>query len=116
MGAMQPFINARRKSGVKTRTINHGLQVVRRILNLAASEWMDELGLTWLANAPKIKLLPELDARKAYPLSWEEQTRLFKELPAHLEKMGKYSANPVLDNEKILINQPLKCDLKSAFL
>ncbi len=93
MGVMQPFIQARRKSGVKTRTINHGLQVVRRILNLAASEWIDENGLTWLATAPKIKLLPELDSRKPYPLSFEEQTKLFKELPAHLEKMALFAVN-----------------------
>jgi hypothetical protein len=93
MGTMQPFIHTRRKTGVKTRTINHGLQIVRRILNLAASEWMDELGLTWLANAPKIKLLPELDSRKPYPLSWEEQTRLFKELPAHLARMALFAVN-----------------------
>jgi hypothetical protein len=36
--------------------INHGLKVVRRILNLAQSEWLNENGLTWLAAAPKIKL------------------------------------------------------------
>lgn len=93
MGTMQPFIDARRKMGIKTRTINHGLQVVRRILNLAASEWMDENRLTWLENAPKIKLLPEPDLRKPYPLSWEEQQRLFKELPAHLEKMALFAVS-----------------------
>lgn len=93
IGAMQPFIEARRKAGVKTRTINHGLQVVRRILNLAASEWMDEHGLTWLAHAPKIKLLKEPDLRKPYPLSWEEQSKLFKELPAHLEEMALFAVN-----------------------
>ncbi len=59
---------------------------MRRILNLAASEWMDEFGLTWLASAPKIKLIPEHDLRKPYPLSWDEQNRLFKELPTPLEK------------------------------
>jgi integrase len=93
MGVMQPFIDARRKTCVKTRTINHGLQVVRRILNLSASEWIDEHGLTWLANAPKIKLLPEHDLRKPYPLSWEEQDKLFKELPTHLEKMALFAVN-----------------------
>lgn len=30
--------------GVKIGAINHALKVVRRILNLAASEWMDEFG------------------------------------------------------------------------
>ena len=38
-------------------TINHGLQVVRRIMNLAAGEWVDDHGLTWLHAAPKTKLL-----------------------------------------------------------
>jgi len=93
MGSLQIFIEGRRQDKVKTRTINHGLQVVRRILNLAASEWMDEYGLTWLANAPKIKLLPEHDLRKPYPLNWDEQHRLFKELPRHLEKMALFAVN-----------------------
>jgi len=93
MGALQKFIEKRRQDGVKTRTINHGLIVVRRILNLAASEWMDEHGLTWLPHAPKIKLLPEHDLRKPYPLNWEEQHRLFKELPENLRNMAMFAVN-----------------------
>ena len=93
MGSLQPYIEARRRDGVKMRTINHGLKVVRRICNLAASEWMDEYGLTWMANAPKIRLLPEHDLRKPYPLSWEEQNRLFRELPTHLQKMALFAVN-----------------------
>ncbi|KTD23952.1 tyrosine-type recombinase/integrase [Legionella maceachernii] len=93
IGALQPFIEGRRKDGVSTRTINHGLQLVRRILNLAASEWMDEYGLTWIINAPKIKLLPEHDLRKPYPLNWDEQHRLFNELPSHLKKMALFAVN-----------------------
>ena len=93
MGALQPYIAARKLEGVKTRTINHGLQVIRHILNLAAGEWMDEYGLTWLANAPKIKLLPDHDARKPYPLDWEEQDRLFAALPLHLREMALFAVN-----------------------
>ena len=93
MGALQTFIESRRKAGVKTNTINHGLQVVRRILNLAASEWMDEEGLTWLQAAPKIKLLPKQDVRKPYPLDWVEQERLFAELPPHLQDMALFAVN-----------------------
>ncbi len=101
MGTLQPFIEARRKkgltkrtkNGVKTRTINYALQVTRHILNLAASEWLDEHGLTWLAVAPKIKLLPEADKRKPYPLTWEEQKRLFAELPDHLKNMALFAVN-----------------------
>ena len=79
MGTLAPFIEARRNEGVKTRTINQALKVVRHILNLAATEWIDEYGLSWLQSAPKIKLLPEFDLRKPYPLNWDE--KLFKELP-----------------------------------
>lgn len=101
IGSLQPFIEGRRKDGVTTRTINHGLKVVRRILNLAESEWMDEYGLTWLANAPKIKLLPEHDLRKPYPLNWEEQHRLFNELPPHLERMALFAVNTGCRDQEI---------------
>lgn len=101
MGSLQGFIDGRRKDAVSTRTINHGLQVVRRILNLATSEWMDEYGLTWLASAAKIKLLPEHDLRKPYPLNWDEQIKLFNELPAHLEKMALFAVNTGCRDQEI---------------
>lgn len=93
MGGLQPWIEQRRNEGVSAGTINHGLQIVRRIVNLAAGEWVDEQGLTWLQAPPKIKLLPNTDKRKPYPLSWEEQTRLFRELPSHLEEMALFAVN-----------------------
>lgn len=93
MGTLQTYIETRKKEGVKTRTINHGLKIVRRILNLAASEWLDENGLTWLATAPKIKLLPEYDNRQPRPLSWEEQDRLMAALPEHLRLMALFAIN-----------------------
>jgi hypothetical protein len=68
MGVLQPYIDARRSEQVTVGTINHGLKVVRRILNLAANEWMDEYGLTWLATAPRIKLLP--DTQKVSRIRW----------------------------------------------
>ena len=67
--------------------------MVRHILNLAASEWLDKNNLTWLYTPPKIKLLPVTDARKPYPLSWAEQTRLFKALPPHLSRMALFKVN-----------------------
>lgn len=60
---------------------------------MAASEWLDENNLTWLPSPPKIKLLKVEDARKPYPLSWEEQTRLFQELPPHLARMALFKVN-----------------------
>lgn len=38
MENLQPFIEKRRQDGVKTKTINLSLEVVRRILNLAAHD------------------------------------------------------------------------------
>ncbi|MCW8417606.1 hypothetical protein OQJ18_09820 [Fluoribacter dumoffii] len=93
IGSLQSFIEGRKKDGVSMRTINHGLKIVRRILNLAASEWMDEFGLTWLSSAPKIKLLPEPDLRKPYPLSWDEQHKQFQLLPEHLKNMALFAVN-----------------------
>jgi integrase len=93
MGSLKPYLESRQGEGVKKRTVNHGLQLVRRILNLAATEWIDDHGLTWLLVAPKIKLLPIDDARSPYPLSWEEQDRLFELLPPHLRKMALFAAN-----------------------
>lgn len=93
MGTLQPFVEARRKQGIKTKSINLALGVVRHILNLAASEWLDQNNLTWLHSPPKIKMLPVTDARKPYPLSWEEQTRLFRELPTHLARMALFKVN-----------------------
>jgi len=93
IGTLQPFIEVRRKAGIKTKSINLALGVVRHILNIAASEWLDDTGLTWLEHSPKIKLLKVTDARKPYPLSWDEQTRLFKELPDHLARMALFKVN-----------------------
>jgi integrase len=93
MGSLQAFIDKRRADGVKAKTINSALEVVRRILNLSASEWIDENGLTWLQAAPKIRMLPILDARSPYPLTSQEQSLLLQRLPDHLAKMALFKVN-----------------------
>lgn len=93
MGTLAPFIESRKKEGRSKRTINYALQTVRHVLNLAASEWMNEYGMTWLAHAPKIKLLREDDKKEPYPLSWQEQARLFDELPPYLAIMALFKVN-----------------------
>jgi integrase len=103
MGALQPFIEVRKKAGRKTQTINHELQIVRHILNLAANEWRDNNNLTWLHNAPKIKLLLKNDVRKPFPLSWGEQERLFKELPQHLRYMALFAVNTGCRDQEICL-------------
>lgn len=101
MGTLRPFIEARQKKGLKTKSINLALGVVRHILNLAASEWLDERDLTWLQSPPKIKLLRVEDARAPYPLSWPEQTRLFTELPKHLAQMALFKVNTGLRDKEV---------------
>lgn len=93
MGTLSNFVDKRKSEGVKNRTINYALQTVRHVLNLAASEWIDEHGQTWLVSAPRIKLLKEDDKRDPYPLSWDEQLRLFNELPPYLAQMALFKVN-----------------------
>jgi integrase len=77
------------------------MEVVRRILNLAASEWLDESGMTWLEHAPKIRLLPRNDVRGPYPISWDEQIKLFNQLPLHLRDMCLFAVNTGCRNQEI---------------
>ncbi|MEZ5923254.1 MAG: hypothetical protein R3D57_02610 [Hyphomicrobiaceae bacterium] len=93
MGTLQAWIAKRRLEGAAIGTIDHGLQVVRRIVILAASERVDDQGLTWLHAAPKIKLLPNTIQREPYPLSWEEQARLLRHLPSHLAGMALFAVS-----------------------
>ncbi|ANO52149.1 tyrosine-type recombinase/integrase [Woeseia oceani] len=93
IGTLQPFIEMRQKAGIKSKSINLALGVVRHILNVASSEWLDATGLTWHEHPPKIKLLKVTDARRPYPLSCDEQTRLFRKLPGHLARMALFKVN-----------------------
>jgi integrase len=101
MDNLQDFIAKRRQDGVKTKTLNMALAVVRRVLNLTSSEWMDRAGKTWLETAPKIKLFPIKDARSPYPLTREEQGLLFQELPDHLVRMALFKVNTGLREQEV---------------
>ena len=75
------FQKARRDDDmVSQTTINRSLEVVRRILNLAARSWRHPNRMTWLETAPLISIRKNRNARKPYPLSWKEQTLFFSEL------------------------------------
>lgn len=93
MGTLRPYIEARRQAGVKSATVNRTLAVVRRVLNLAVRLWRDDNGLTWLETPPLIQLEDWEDQRTPHPLSWDEQDRLFRELPAHLQRMALFKVN-----------------------
>jgi len=85
-GTLEPFKTQRLEvDKISVTTLNRSLEVVRRILNLAARSFRHENGKTWLESAPLISVDAKHARRKArrpYPLSWEEQDLLFAELPA----------------------------------
>ena len=92
-GTLSAYIDDCMAKGLKKKTINNGLEVVRRILNRAARKWRDEYGLTWLETSPLLSMLEVDDARRPYPLSWEEQKSLLKHLPDHLSRMALFKVN-----------------------
>lgn len=103
-GTLQPFVTHRLKT-VKHKTINLALEVVRRILILAARRWRDEHGKTWLEAAPLITMLNLHDARKPYPLAWDEQGHLLKHLMAHHQKMLLYKVNTGCREQEVCLLQ-----------
>jgi integrase len=90
---LEPFVGARRAEGMKNKTINNALGAVNRICVLAATKWKLPNGLTWLASAPKVDLLPLDDQRPPRPITWAEQGKLLAELPRHLKDMSLFVLN-----------------------
>jgi integrase len=93
MGTLEPLISDMKKRGVKNQTLNHTLKLIRQVLRLASAEWIDENGNTWLHAAPPIKLFDLRDARKPYPLGWEEEERLLAVMPEHIRRMAQFAIN-----------------------
>lgn len=82
------------KKGVSNRTVNIAIERVIRVLNLCARKWRDDERRPWIDSVPMLTKLEEKKAsRKPYPLSWEEQSILFGELPAHLQTMALFKVN-----------------------
>lgn len=96
--ALAPYVRDKLKpkegKPVGHRTVNIALERVIRILNLCARKWRDEEKRPWLDTVPMITKLDEKKTgRKPYPLSWDEQSILFAELPDHLRRMALYKVN-----------------------
>lgn len=90
---LERFIADRRSEGVTATTINRSLEVVRTILNRAARSYRDAHGRPWLEGMPPlISTLPE-SRRAPYPITWDEQDRLFPELPPRLARMALFAVN-----------------------
>jgi integrase len=92
-GTIAPFVADRLAEGVSATTINRSLEVVRTILNRAARCYRDANGRPLLSVLPPlITMLPE-SRRQPYPITWEEQDRLFPLLPPHLGRMVLFAVN-----------------------
>ena len=98
---LAPFVRKRRET-VSATTVRRTLEVVRCILNLAARKWREDDGTPWLSTAPPLLSMPTGPARKPYPLSWEEQTRLFAQLPQHLARMALFKVNTGLREQEVV--------------
>ena len=95
------YRRARRADGVSAGTINKELSCVRRILNLAARVWRHDNGMSWL-DAPPLIEMEQGAKRRPYPLSWEEQDRLFRELPSHLQRIALYKVNTGCRKQEVI--------------
>lgn len=100
-GSFQAFFDKRLKEdGVSALTVNRTLEVVRTVLSRAARVWRDDDGKPWLASAPLIEMLDE-SRRAPHPMTWDEQKRLFAELPTHLQHMALFAVNTGLRDENV---------------
>ncbi|MFV3291986.1 tyrosine-type recombinase/integrase [Pseudomonas sp. NY11955] len=102
--ALEPFIRDRQtekvlpdgsiEKAVSNRTINIAIERAVRVLSLCARKWRDDDRRPWLDSVPMLKKLEEKkSSRKPYPMSWEEQSILFNELPGHLQTMALFKVN-----------------------
>ncbi len=91
--SLKRFVAYRLGQGLKKKTVNYTLGLIRTICNLAADEWRFDNGLTWIETAPKVTLLEEDDKRPPRPITWSEQERLISHLPEHLTNMVLFDLN-----------------------
>lgn len=100
-----PFIQDRRKQGIRSGTLTRDLAVVRRILNLAGRKWRHNLpngkSVPWVDFIPLIEMPRWCDRKQAYPLSWQEQRQFFRLLPDHLYRMALFKVNTGAREEEV---------------
>jgi integrase len=98
--ALAAFKEARRNDGITAGTINRDIDAVRRVLNLAARVWRHPNGMPYL-DTPPLLIRERGKARKPYPLQRDEQERLLKELPQHLNDMALFMLNTGLRDQEL---------------
>jgi len=99
-GTLDRFIADRRAAGITAGTVNRDLAIIRRVLNLAARLWRDEEGRPWLETPPMLAMVKG-EKRKPRPISWVEQGKLLKEMPAYLAEMALFALHTGLRDQEI---------------
>jgi integrase len=93
-GTLASYVAHRKAKGLAHKTVNLGIGLTRRILNLAARKWRDENGRTWLETPPLLTMLPLIGhQREPRPITWAEQRRILPLLPDHLGRMVLFDLN-----------------------
>ncbi len=102
-GTLQSFCDRRLDDdGVSPTTVNRSLEIVRTILIRCARVWRNDDGRPWLGSAPLLEMLDTTATkRQPRPISWDEQRRLFAELPRHLQLMALFGVNTGLRDNNI---------------
>lgn len=100
-GTLEPYIEKRRKEGIKSGTITRELTVVRRILTLAARVWRNQQNRPYLSVVPLLTMPNWEDEASEYPLSWDEQARLLSKMPAYLARMALFAVNTGLREQGV---------------
>jgi len=98
---LEGFIADRLVDGVTATTINRSLEVVRTVLNRAARSYRDDDGRPWLDGLPPLITMLKETRRLPYPITWEEQDRLFPKLPARLARMVLFAVNTGLRESNV---------------
>jgi len=98
---------ARLGQGVKKATVNRGLAILRRMLNLA-KEWGFLEG-----DRGRIRLFPENDSLKERILSQEEEKALLRECCGHLKPIVKTALETGMRRGEILNLRWSQVDLKN---
>lgn len=95
---IDPFIQDKISKKCKANTINDYKQFVGQILNTAMMK--EDGGVFWRNRQHNLErektfdnVIPEMDVRIGYVLSWEEQDRFLAALPTHLRDASLYSLN-----------------------
>jgi integrase len=94
-GTLKAFVDGETARGMAPKTINNAIAVVSAVLNRAARVWRTQAGTPWLRQAPPrlTRLSTKGRQAKPYPLSWDEQDRLFRLLPRHLADAALFAVN-----------------------